>query len=221
MNTWEIMESRHSVRQYLNQPVAQETRSLLDHYIEEINTQGNLHLQVFYDEPECFNSRLAHYGHFENVTNYIAVVGEKAKDLDERCGYYGEKAVLKLQELGLNSCWVALTHGRSKTILKPSEKEVIIIAFGYGRNQGFAHRNKDLSSLCNLSDSSPEWFRKGMEAVLLAPTATNQQKYRFTLLDNQKVKAETSGIGPYLKLDLGIVKYHFELGSEKDASIFV
>ena len=27
--------------------------------------------------------------------------------------YYGEKIVLKCQELGLNTCWVAMTHGKS------------------------------------------------------------------------------------------------------------
>ena len=47
---------------------------------------------------------MAHYGNFENCTNYIAMVGKKSADLDERCGYYGELLVLKAQELGLNTC---------------------------------------------------------------------------------------------------------------------
>ena len=54
--------------------------------------------KAFYDEPKCFGSFMAHYGKFENVKNYIAIVGSK-KD-QEKAGYYGEKIVLKCQELG-------------------------------------------------------------------------------------------------------------------------
>ena len=44
-------------------------------------------------------------------------------------------------------------------------------------------------------------------------TAMNQQKFRFTLNGNQ-VSAK-AGIGFYAKVDLGIVKYHFEVGAGK------
>lgn len=60
----------------------------------------------------------------------------------------------------------------------------------------------------------PEWFQKGVKASLLAPTAMNQQKYKFTLNGNH-VLAET-GKGFYTKIDLGIAKYHFELGAGKE-----
>ena len=55
-------------------------------------------IQVFYDEPKCFDSFMAHYGKFENVKNYIAIVGNKNDQ--EKAGYYGEKIVLKCPELG-------------------------------------------------------------------------------------------------------------------------
>ena len=58
----------------------------------------------------------------------------------------------------------------------------------------------------------PEWFAAGMDAVLTAPTAMNQQKFHFTLVDDNKVKAKAL-FGPYAKMDLGIAKYHFELGA--------
>ena len=92
-----------------------------------MNEEGSLHVQILYDEPECFNSRMAHYGKFEYANNYIAMIRESSPDLEERCGLYGEMLVLKVQELGLNTCWVALTHGKSKAIASAGEKEVIII----------------------------------------------------------------------------------------------
>jgi hypothetical protein len=53
-----------------------------------------------------------------------------------------------------------------------------------------------------------------MEAALLAPTAMNQQKFYFELQPNGDVKV-TCGKGFYTKLDIGIVKYHFEIVSER------
>ena len=57
---------------------------------------------------------MAHYGKFDGVHNYIALVGKKSSTLDETLGCYGEQLVLKAQEIGLNTCWVAMTHGKSK-----------------------------------------------------------------------------------------------------------
>ena len=158
---------------------------------------------------------MAKYGRFENCTNYIALVGQKAPDLDERCGYYGELLVLKAQELGLNTCWVALTHGRSKAEIKDGEREVILISLGYGKTQGSERKSKPISEVSNISEDSPDWFRWGVEAALLAPTATNQQKFSFFLKDGS-VSTKTGLIGACLKVDLGIVKCHFELGAGKE-----
>ena len=48
--------------------------------------------------------------------------------------------------------------------------------------------------------------------ALLAPTAINQQKFKFSLHDGNKVSVK-AGLGFYSKVDLGIVKYHFEIGA--------
>lgn len=151
---------------------------------------------------------MAHYGKFRGVENYIALVGRKGGELEEKAGYYGEKIVLKAQELGLNTCWVAMTHGKSAAKIRKGEKLACIIALGYGETQGQAHKNKPAGQLCNCSSNMPDWFSKGMEAALLAPTAMNQQKFYITL-ENGEVSAQ-AGKGFYAKMDLGIVKYHFE-----------
>ena len=211
----ELMRARHSVRQYLDKKIPEDIRARLDACAAELNEASGLHMQLVYDEPACFSSRMAKYGRFENCTDYIALVGKKAPDLEERCGYYGELLVLKAQELGLNTCWVALTHGKSKAALLPGETEVILIALGYGKSQGSARKSKSASAVSNLSDGSPAWFKRGVEAALLAPTATNQQKFSFTL-EGGKVSAKAGLLGPCLKIDLGIVKCHFELGAGKE-----
>ena len=215
MDPIEIMKQRHSVRQYLDKPIPAEIRTQLDSYVAELNKESQLNIQIIYDEPNCFNSFMAHYGKFSGVSNYIAIVGKKEKDLEEKADYYGEKLVLKAQELGLNTCWVALTHGKSKSVINADEKEVIIISLGYGANDGNSHKSKRITDLSDLKDNDPEWFKRGVEAALLAPTAINQQKF-YIARDGNKVSISVRGIGTNTRIDLGIVRCHFELGAGKD-----
>lgn len=205
MQMLDLMKERHSVRQYSDKKIDGDVKTKLDTYVASINEESGLSMQIFYNEPNCFNSMLAHYGKFSNVKNYIAIVGKKEEQ--EKAGYYGEKLVLKCQELGLNTCWVALTHGKVNVQTKPQQKLLILIALGYGTNTGVAHKNKPIKELCK-EDAYPEWFMKGMEAVSLAPTAMNQQKFLFEMKNGQVYAKALRGF--YSKIDLGIVKYHFE-----------
>lgn len=205
MDMLEIMENRHSVRQYKNQAIEPSKREEINSLIKAVNEESNLSIQVFYEEPKCFDSFMAHYGKFENVRNYIAIVGKKTEQ--EKAGYYGEKIVLKCQELGLNTCWVAMTHGKSKAEIKRGQKLLILISLGYGETQGVPHKGKSVTELGH-ADQRAEWFETGMKAVCLAPTAMNQQKFLFELKSG-KVTAKNLG-GFYSQIDLGIAKYHFE-----------
>lgn len=106
-----------------------------------------------------------------------------------------------------------LTHGKSKAIIDKGEKEVCLIAFVYGQNQGVAHKSKSLKEISNYQEGMPEWYLKGLECALLAPTAINQQKFYFEL-DGDEVKLK-KGKGFYTGIDLGIVRYHFEIGAKR------
>lgn len=212
MNMLEAMQTRHSVRQYTDQAIEPEKRQMLEQLIQDINAETGLHIQIFFDEPECFNSMLAHYGKFSNVKNYICLVGKQSDALEETLGYYGEKIVLQAQMMDLRTCWVAMTHGKSKADIRKNEKQVCLLSLGYGETDGVAHQNKPLERVCKNSENAPEWFLNGVNAALLAPTAMNQQKFCFTWQDDGTVKL-SRGMGFYSKTDSGIVKYHFELGS--------
>ncbi len=170
MDIKEAIKSRHSVRQYYSAPIVGDTRTSLERLIQECNKESGLHIQLITDDPECFDTFLSHYGKFSGVNNYIAIVGsKKLSDLDELGGYYGEKIVLEAQILGLNTCWVAGTYGKGKckAALDAGEKIVCVIAIGYGVNSGTAHKSKDLSKLCGVSENDmPAWFKEGVEAEL-------------------------------------------------------
>ena len=234
MTLQEAIEARHSVRAYKNEPLAEDVSRRLEEEIAEVNQKGRLHIQLIQDEPKAFQGTLAKYGKFRNVTSYLVMAGKKADDLDERIGYYGEHLVLFAQTLGLNTCWVGLSYKKIPDTYVLDEDEVIksYIAIGYGETQGTSHKIKTveqvsrsavrmLGSSKNASDITPSWFKKGVEAALLAPTAVNQQKFSFEYVgmnnNRHQVRANKgfSMIG-YTQMDLGIAKYHFELGAGTD-----
>ena len=211
------------MRAYKNQPLAETHVEALQEKIDEVNREGGLHIQLILNEPKAFLGPFARYGKFSGVTNYLVMAGVKADDLDDRIGYYGEQLVLFAQTIGLNTCWVGLSYTKIPDTYVLNEGEVIkaYISIGYGETQGVSHKIKRIDQVSNVSASTPEWFRRGVEAALLAPTAINQQKFSFEYVGNTdglpqvRAKKGFSLVG-YTHMDLGIAKYHFEIGAGKD-----
>ena len=216
MTLLEALQQRHSVRSYRDFPLQEESIRVLQEEIQACNQKGGLHIQLVTQEPKAFNGFMAHYGKFSGVQNYIALIGPKGEDLEEKLGYYGERLVLLAQTLGLNTCWVAMTVSKgtvkNRCEIQAGEKLVCVLALGYGAAQGIAHKSKPMETLCRAEGPAPDWFFKGMEAAMLAPTAMNQQKFLISLGENNVVSIKSLG-GFYSKVDLGIVKCHFEIGA--------
>lgn len=212
MDYQKAISERHAVRSYLDKPIAADVKAQLQAVVDECNAKGGLHFQLVFDEPEAFDSMMAHYGKFSGVKNYVAIVCKRGDE--EKAGYYGEHIALTAQALGLNTCWVAMSYKKVKTAFKVAsgEKLHVVIALGYGATAGVQHRSKPIEQVME-GQNPPQWFVDGVKCALLAPTAMNQQKFTFTYADG-KVGAK-AGMGFYVKTDLGIAKYHFEIGSGK------
>lgn len=221
MTLEEAIKARHSVRQYLDKPIEAEKIAQLQELINKCNLEGGLHIQLVTEEPKAFVGGMAKYGKFRGVRNYIAMIGKKGDDVN--LGYYGEKVVLLAQQLGLNTCWVALTFRKQpdQYEVRPDEKLVCVVALGYGENQGVQHLQK--KSIDDVIEDKrtivgfplPDWFTLGIEAALLAPTAINQQKFTFALHDGNTVEARIrfTMLNGYAPIDLGIAKCHFEIAA--------
>lgn len=245
----EAIEQRHSVRQYKESPLPAAVIAELADAVFACNEESGLHIQLVTNEPDAFSGMRAKYGKFSGVSNYFAMVGRKAPNLEEQCGYYGEKLVLLAQQMGLNTCWVGGTFNKRKTTFEvgKDEKLVLIIAVGYGATQGHTRKSKSFMDVNRTKGVIPTWYRRGVEAALLAPTAINQQKFSFsytgsagsapaapTDAPNSKsaaslaadnpfsvettrtlpgVHVEVDGFGFFSKVDLGIVRYHFQIGA--------
>lgn len=218
MDLMEAIEQRHSVRTYLVNPLPAEVVRQLEEAVAACNRESGLSIQLVTNEPAAFSGMMAKYGKFSGVRNYLALVGDKGMpDLDERCGYYGERLVLLAQQLGLNTCWVGMTFKKvpSAYRVKPGQKLVIVVALGYGATQGVAHKVKTPEEVCPGIAQAPAWFARGVEAALLAPTAVNQQKFTLAYQGGTDVQAKAQ-LGFFSKVDLGIVKYHFEVGAHPE-----
>lgn len=214
MTLLEAISERHSVRSFDGRPLEPETVARLNEEIALCNAEGNLHIQLVTNEPKAFSTGRSHYGRFSGVTDYVALVGRGGDDLDERLGYYGERVVLLAQTLGLCSCWVGLTFAKVPDAFELGEGEKLraVIAIGHATESGVPHKSKDASQVCNLGGNEPDWFMAGLDAALLAPTAVNQQKFKLEYVSGSAVKAK-AGLAFFARMDLGIVKYHFEIGA--------
>jgi len=214
MDLKEAIEKRHSVRQYDDKKIEGEVEKNLRAEIAQCREESGLKIHLCLNDENAWGGGiLGKLSSFKNVKNYIAIVGEKTEDLDEKIGYYGEKIVLKATQLGLNTCWAASGYKKSKVCVQKEDNEkLFVIAIGYGINDGTPRKTKPIEKLGNVNHDSPQWFVDGLKAVQLAPTARNQQKFKFNLSENL-VEAKALW-GFFTKIDLGIAKYHFEIGAD-------
>lgn len=219
MTELDALRDRHSVRKYQDRPLDERAVKALQDEISKLNREGNLHMQLVLNERKAFKGFLS-YGSFSNVSNYIMIIGKKSDSLEYRAGYYGEKLVLFAQSIGLNTCFVGLTYKKIDGAFDVGndEKIVLCVAIGYGEADGYrSHKVKRPDQVSNISEDSPEWFKNGVEAALLAPTAINQQKFYFEYIPENNVKPiKGSSLAGYTKIDLGIAMYNFEIGAGRD-----
>lgn len=209
----QAIRDRHSVRTYTSAPIEQDKLNALTALADQINRETGLHLQVLADAGDSFHRMLHKLTGLGTAPAVIACVGPDNGDLDELAGYHGERLVLLAQRLGLNTCWVGMYRKDGVPAqVNAGERLSIVIALGYGASQGKPHRSRTPAQVTDAATDQPDWFRNGVELALLAPTAMNQQHFLITLKADGAVEITDKG-GPYSRVDLGIVKYHFDVGS--------
>ncbi len=218
----EMIPLRHSVRRYKSVPIDAGTAERLREEIEFCNRESGLNIQLVLNEKRAYTGLLA-YGKFSGVENYIVMAGKKDASLDEKTGYYGERLVLAAQAMGLNTCWTGLSYRNVKGVytIGKGEKLACMIALGYGETQGVRHKTKTPAEVSNANETTPAWFLRGVEAALLAPSAINQQKFRFEYAGENAegisriIPYKGTSLVGYTHMDLGIAMLHFELGAGK------
>lgn len=213
MNLVQATYARHAVRHFDGKPLKSADKKELLSFIKKVNKESGLNIQLITNEPKAFGGAKAKICNFTGCVNYLAIVGPKGKENKQKGGYYGEKVVLKAQQMGLNTCWVVLTFNKIKGTysLRKGEKLFCVIALGYGTTQGKPHKSKQFYQVVKNRGKLPQWFIRGVKMALLAPTGRNQQGFMFELLYGNDIKLKNRSLCK--DLDLGIIKYHFEIGA--------
>ena len=218
MTIQQALQARHSVRVYTKQPIEGEVLAAMEAEIARCNEQSGLSMRLCLNDPDAIKGLWA-YGAFENADNYIVLAGPDTDELYRLCGYWGERLVLFAETLGLNTCWIAGSYkkGKVKKRLRDGETLAAIISIGYAAKPGKPHKSKTFDQVTEVTGEVPDWFKNGVEAALLAPTAINQQRFRFVLRNGEASLKALSG--PYALIDAGIVQYHFEIGAKRPIGI--
>ena len=216
MTLEEAMRSRHTVRRYTDRKIPEETLAALRQRIGEHNQAYSLAMSLVTDNTEAFGPALRLFL-AKGVRSYVILAGRDQPGLEERVGYCGADVMLFAQTLGLNTWWVGGTYrrkGLQKNAAPEAEKILGLLAVGYGASQGVPHKSKRLEDIAACDGPAPAWFDKGVEALLLAPTALNKQA--FTVRREGRKVSLTCSSGVFSGVDLGIGKYHFELGAGRE-----
>lgn len=214
MDFKEAMRQRHMVRRYMDQPLSSEIVKELDGYIDRMNLSYGLSVELKTEDSSAFHAVIKLIL-AKGVRNFFVMAGKDAPDLDERLGYCGAGLMLYAQTLGLNTWWVGGTFSRKRMAeISHGNRVAGVVAVGYGQTQGVPHKTKKPEQVGSYSGEEPEWFRQGINAALLAPTALAKQAFMIKGLGN-KVSIQCEN-GIFSGVDTGLVKYHFELGAGKE-----
>lgn len=216
MTIKEAIKERHMVRQYTDKTIPTDIVESLNARITENNKKYNLHLALVVGNSDGIGS-MAKLLLSKTVNNYIVLAGVDAPNLDEKLGYCGADLILYAQTLGLNTWWVGgmfKGKGALKNLNNKNVRVNGVIAIGYGKTQGVPHRAKTATEISRYNGKTPQWFVDGVDALLYAPTALNKQPYVVSG-DGNKVSI-SAGNGHFSGIDLGIGKYHFEVGAGKE-----
>ena len=212
MDMKEAMKARHMVRKYTGKTIPADIVDRLNKRVRINNEQHGLSIRLMINDktavPGVIRLILA-----KGVNNFFIMAGPDGAD--ELCGYCGADLMLYAQTLGLNTWWVGGTYNRKGAAEKSGGATPVgIIAVGYGQTQGVPHKTKTADAVSSYAGDVPDWFKEGVDAALLAPTALAKQAFIM--------KGEGSTVhidcdnGIFSGVDTGLVKYHFELGAGKE-----
>ena len=214
MDLKEAMQKRHMVRKYIDKSLPDDLINRINERISMNNEKHKLSMKLMINNNKGVNS-IMKLIMAKGVNNFIILAGDNSENLDERLGYSGADIMLYAQTLGLNTWWVGGTFNRSVSQYVENKKVTGIIAIGYGESQGKPHKSKMVEDVSKYNGTViPSWFISGVDGALLAPTALNKQDFMI-IGDGNKVKIECDN-GIFTGSNVGLIKYHFELGSGKE-----
>ena len=214
MTIKEAISARHMVRTYTDRPIPEDIIGQLNERVAQMNAAYGVQMKFIAGEKAPVWGVMRLMG-AKGTRNYLLLSSPDIPDAQEKLGYCGIDIALFAQTLGLNSWWVSGSFGKNKARKQSGEAiQAGVIVLGYGANQGVQHKCKTPEEVSSYEGEAPDWFKAGVDAALLAPTAVNKQSF-FLKGRGDKVHIDCNNAA-YTDIDRGIVKYHFEVGAGKE-----
>ena len=113
-----LIQNRKSARQFTDQKVTESVCAELEAYyrsgcqrlVPDIDTE----LWIFGDNTRQALEKAAGYNEFlVGAPQYLVLLSGKAEQAYENAGYMMEDLVLKLEDMGLGSCWLTFTDSKA------------------------------------------------------------------------------------------------------------
>jgi nitroreductase len=217
-NLYPAIFKRKSVRNYDLTPLNEDTlNKIREHIIELKPLYPDIKTELKIISTEDVNRRI-----MKKAPHYLAVFSENKEGYMNNVGYMGQQMDLYLSAKGIGSCWQGIPTVKKEVIKSTSLKFIILLAFGKAKEP--LHRS-DISEFNKRKKipaiSNAEIPDEFIEAVRLAPSATNQQPWFLTGDDKMiNVYSVKSGIlkgfmtGKYIPIDLGIALCHLQIAAE-------
>ena len=237
------IENRTSVRTYDSNIIEEEVLIKLEKFIKNIKSpfSNNTRIEIINSKENLGAKNLGTYGVIKGTNYYIGIVGEVNDTILEDLGYRAEALVLYAKELNLGTCWLGGTFKKSSfaKLLNVQKDEIFpaVISIGYLKNKkrfidgvvrylAKSKQRKEWNELFYLMDFSMPLskinnlgkFKEVLEAVRIAPSASNKQPWRIIKRHNnyhfflKHTENYTEKLGfDIQKIDLGIAICHFDL----------
>ena len=189
MNLYEAIFVRKSVRSYTGEALSPQ---LLDkvkaHYRELTGLFGGIETEISVLDNRRGQQRMLSLFSVK-APYYLVFYSEEAPRYLMNMGYLMEQMVLYMCSLGIGTCFIGSNKIKKELQEKDGRKIVGIVAFGkskgsHVRKQAEAKR-LSIDQLCIFKEVPRQWMRQLLESARLAPSAMNDQPWRFVVYDNR------------------------------------
>ena len=172
MNYSALIQNRKSVREFTDKQVsAAQLEQIREYYASDVRRlvpEIKTRLNIFGSDARAALEGAAGYNQFLiGAPQYLVLQSEKHDLAHLNAGYMMEDLVLKLQDMGLDSCWVTFAASedvKQVLLLDPELEVAAIVAFGYGKKT-VKRMRLNIKSMSNVDISAKYRYMEPKRSV--------------------------------------------------------